>query len=572
MLTLRAFRPILAFIIVTLLLTTAITAKKPQTAAARAGPSAQMLPSLMEIGYPAWGHFGEQVDTPLVLQNPYPVEVPYTTTVQITQGPAGWLGHSFGASGTLPAYPDHLDGFIYLNQGGVVVDDGSGNTRLVRASIRFEFDYEGGIEYEIPVECYVGDTLYVPIWDTISTGCLSLTVSTNGNMGNLGRGKVNMDYWAIDCDTLPEIPGLTEYYLYDGSPVITWVKRETTDTVGSLAVFDEDYLSGNGFRQVGAHTPVVDMGTHYEFNTGVFVTNDSSIALEKTWFAPKGTDCFLVQRLKVYSYDENHQYDLSIGEIIDWDIPSDSGVKNACGYDAGRNLIYQVGAEYDQDDNECLDNSQRCGGIAFLEWFYRDYEWLDKTPDTMYFYTALATAYDGGVAELQSKIDAASAWYNSNITTSLDLYTVSGTDFVGAAALDFYTESPSQTGLEVGDVYYGMNTRHLVDRYYCFTDSLTDLFTVMTFVNDVELTGVDCCNGHRGNANNDPSDKAGISDVSYLLTWLFGMPSGPAPACPEEANANGDIDEKVNISDVTYLIAYLFGIPGGPAPALCPQK
>ena len=58
MLTLRAFRPILAFIIVTLLLTTAITAKKPQTAAARAGPSAQMLPSLMEIGYPAWGHFG----------------------------------------------------------------------------------------------------------------------------------------------------------------------------------------------------------------------------------------------------------------------------------------------------------------------------------------------------------------------------------------------------------------------------------------------------------------------------------------------------------------------------------
>ena len=61
-----------------------------------------------------------------------------------------------------------------------------------------------------------------------------------------------------------------------------------------------------------------------------------------------------------------------------------------------------------------------------------------------------------------------------------------------------------------------------------------------------------------------------ISDVSYLLAFLFGIPTGPEPACWEEASANGDIDEKVNVSDVSYLLAYLFGIPSGPEPPACP--
>ncbi|MDH4157763.1 MAG: hypothetical protein OEW00_10860 [candidate division Zixibacteria bacterium] len=82
--------------------------------------------------------------------------------------------------------------------------------------------------------------------------------------------------------------------------------------------------------------------------------------------------------------------------------------------------------------------------------------------------------------------------------------------------------------------------------------------------------GIGCCLGTRGNANNDPEDKTNISDVTFLLDYLFGIPTGPAPVCQEEANANGDPDEKVNVSDVTYLLAWLFGIPPGPAPDACP--
>jgi len=94
-------------------------------------------------------------------------------------------------------------------------------------------------------------------------------------------------------------------------------------------------------------------------------------------------------------------------------------------------------------------------------------------------------------------------------------------------------------------------------------------------IDDVEselsLTAeIDCCLGIRGNTNGDQEDKVTISDVTYLIKYLFGQPNGPVPACNEEGNTNGDSEEKITISDVTYLIKYLFGQPNGPQPPPCP--
>ena len=36
------------------------------------------------------------------------------------------------------------------------------------------------------------------------------------------------------------------------------------------------------------------------------------------------------------------------------------------------------------------------------------------------------------------------------------------------------------------------------------------------------------------------------------------------------ANADADAEEKVNVADVSYLLNYLFGIPTGPEPGPCP--
>ncbi|MDH4155973.1 MAG: hypothetical protein OEW00_01680 [candidate division Zixibacteria bacterium] len=70
---------------------------------------------------------------------------------------------------------------------------------------------------------------------------------------------------------------------------------------------------------------------------------------------------------------------------------------------------------------------------------------------------------------------------------------------------------------------------------------------------------------YRGDANS--SRAVNISDVTFLIAYLFGIPSGPAPvpSLAGDANCTGS----VNISDVAFLTTYLFGIPPGPAP-FCP--
>lgn len=99
------------------------------------------------------------------------------------------------------------------------------------------------------------------------------------------------------------------------------------------------------------------------------------------------------------------------------------------------------------------------------------------------------------------------------------------------------------------------------------SDMQTGLYV---FESDMIGPASGCCIADRGNVNNDPEDKANVSDISYLVAWLFGIPSGPEPTCYDEANANGSPIPTPNIADIAYLVAWLFGIPSGPAPPTCP--
>jgi hypothetical protein len=70
---------------------------------------------------------------------------------------------------------------------------------------------------------------------------------------------------------------------------------------------------------------------------------------------------------------------------------------------------------------------------------------------------------------------------------------------------------------------------------------------------------------YRGDANRN--GKVNVTDATYMLAYMFGIPSGPPPI-PDIAGDN-NCSGKVNVSDVTFLLAYLFGIPQGPEPH-CP--
>ena len=74
-----------------------------------------------------------------------------------------------------------------------------------------------------------------------------------------------------------------------------------------------------------------------------------------------------------------------------------------------------------------------------------------------------------------------------------------------------------------------------------------------------------CCIGIRGNIDSDPEETIDISDLVYLVDFMFT--GGPAPACHEEADVNGDGGETIDIGDLVYLVAYMF--TQGPEPPAC---
>ena len=85
-----------------------------------------------------------------------------------------------------------------------------------------------------------------------------------------------------------------------------------------------------------------------------------------------------------------------------------------------------------------------------------------------------------------------------------------------------------------------------------------------TFGSIANILGDGLCCQLRGDANFDGVGPD-ISDLVYLVTYMFG--GGPEPACVSETDVNGD-GVGPDISDLVYLVTYMFG--GGPAPEPCP--
>ncbi|MCX6832720.1 MAG: dockerin type I repeat-containing protein [candidate division Zixibacteria bacterium] len=86
-----------------------------------------------------------------------------------------------------------------------------------------------------------------------------------------------------------------------------------------------------------------------------------------------------------------------------------------------------------------------------------------------------------------------------------------------------------------------------------------NLLAVAIVVAIVGLTATTAAGSYLcGDANADGTTD--ISDVVYLIAYIFSGGSAPQPLLAADANHDGTVD----ISDVVYLIAYIFS--GGPAP------
>jgi len=505
-------------------------------------PNPQLSLSRQSVGFPEYTQHGVPKAYDLTLENLGNIDVTVNVSTIEEVGPfSGWLAHDFGASTTILRGVDNtVEGSFTLNNGGVI--NSPGTIAYLKGGLVFTGNQLTSPD-TLPIEFWVTDTLFAPTWDTLATSCVSLLVQSNGNFGDQGRGRVNLDFFNTgDCDTVDSIPGETEVYLYDGSPVICWV--DETDTVRcNYSMFGEGLLSEHGFIPM-SNSDVVDSGS-YTLHTSEFVTRDTAIGLERTWVAPDD-DCFMVAITRVYAVDGETHNNLIIGEAVDWDIPSDSGTWNNSGFIPSLKTFYQVGAEFADssgDALECQDNDERYGGVRYMG--ARSYGSFSKDLANFFTKDNATQVYPEG------HFNNDSLWYymGGNIgystadTTNADLHMVltakNGYSLSVGDTLTFYTLYAS---VREGSEWDFENRIENGYDWACSNEYLIN-------------AGIECgCCVYWGDVNGDGGQFPDIADLVYLVAYMFS--GGPAPVCLEavDCNGNGEID----IEDLVCLINPMF--------------
>jgi len=364
----------------------------------------------------------------------------------------------------------------------------------------------------------------IPVLDTISTSCLQLAVSDFGRFGINGSAGVSLDY-LNQGDCAPS-------YLFDGTVLIA-----KTDGVNFIS--DHGLFGANTFLRPIAgipSVPTVDEGDFQRYSTGEFVTNDGTIGFIKDWYAPNQADScqFVIQCLKVYSYDGLSHDRLSIGELLDWDIPTNVAANNVGGFDSASGTIYLFG-----QGSGCQANTARFGGQALLA-MTTGGDCADTSAQSFGGYTTFNLLAQ--LTPQQLFINMSQPGFSS-LLSSVDQHAV-------LTFVNDYTITASDTLL----IYSAISTV----RNGTSSDLVANIDKARRWLVEHVTTScaASCCIGSTGNVDGDVSDIVDIADLTFLIDHLFI--NFPPLDCPEEGNVDGDSGNIVDIADLTFLIDHLF--------------
>lgn len=326
------------------------------------------------IGSPTWTKPGILIDTIVRLDNIGDADINFSAVnIYYDAGMlTGWIWYIPALSSISYQSPSFVD--VTLTLGGGITTDGIGLT----GGIEFIFDGANSPD-TLPIYMIVADTVQFPEYAVIHTDCMPLIMNNAGQLGEdlFGNSNsANMNFYD-DCDTTNNgVYGEDDNpacYLREASPFILRITEEN-DTVLYNYMYNTDWVTNDGFRPLyGIEVDSTTDPSMMVGYTGKFLTRDSLLTLEREIYAPQHPDSckFFVQKLFVYHTDfesAGDMEDLFIGELMDWDIPSDSGVENGSGYDGTRQLMYMFGGEYGDDtveNNDCVLADQRYGGMAY---------------------------------------------------------------------------------------------------------------------------------------------------------------------------------------------------------------
>lgn len=156
----------------------------------------------------------------------------------------------------------------------------------------------------------------------------------------------------------------------------------------------------------------------------------------------------------------------------------------------------------------------------------------------------------------------ATAWKNDDdryrveFSTQSDFSTIFRSEIVDTNFFDFDSLLPA------GDFYWR------VKAFQISSSDSSEYSPTKSFTINPNLP-VSCCVGIRGDANSDGAYNPDISDLLFMVDYMFAQPAGPEPACEDEADI--DASGQVDIGDLLGLVDYMFANPPGEPPYDCPS-
>jgi hypothetical protein len=540
----------------------------------------QIATSEDSLGYPEYTAHGHTDTVTITVINDGNVSLSVDSIVgyENSPGPTGWLAVS-DSSLSVGAGVDNTETFdLYINYGPTINDPGT--IVALNGQVYLKSNALNDDSAVIKITNYlVADTVLGLELDTISTVStpraaepgefISLVVTNTGEMGfsgNGGNGTLNMDYISDGGECNPS----ATVYLFSGGPLVLRADVEGVDTsfVFSQAMFQNQFSTDLSFKRVieGAESGPLADPAYDGYFTGSAVNRDSTIVMERTYYAPTtggdSTD-FIIMRTSFFSTD-GAQGPLIIGESADWDVPGDEGdgATNLSGVLSAHDAVYQQGV--DPDDPLCQDNANRFATIKLLGYFLNSELGEDPCAGVCVPYGAYANRNDSLFA-IDDSVLADYYWEQmrehpgANAETSGD-----ETDLHMVMTYVYDYELPASDTFTVYTVYTTVHNGD-VAQLSGNLDAAFEWYRVHLRPGCEQLCG--CCVGITGNVDGDAGELTDIGDLTALIAYLY-IPPNPVPICPEEANIDGDSAGLIDIGDLTGLIAYLY-IPPNPEPAPC---
>jgi|GEM_PF-1035777 len=430
-------------------------------------------------------------------------------------------------------------------------------------------------------------------WDTVKTHanmfdvyvdkegeCIALAV---GNMGEIGwgtgtSGSVNLDYVESETECGPRTTDAI--YLRSGSPfTILADDAAGTNAVLSQVYSDADQADGTGFDPVpdkGSMTGGLTASGEYDsVYTGKFVNRDTSIAMERVFYGPRPQTAhpedeiidFVVMHTKVYSADGQSHDHVTLGNVIDWDVPSEKRSINTSGVSTD-NFLYVQGTDT-TGYLSCQSHTWRFATEAFAG-AYTSAELLSDSCAND------PKAYDGAAALPQPLLEDTTHYRDG---TPLEPPQPNPLVWWEETSQPGLTPDPTEMDQAVWLTYehdYGLSADDTLHYWTVLTTvrdawrgRLSELveqvkYARCWYIENLRGCKCGCCEGRVGDAKGDGSDEPTISDISVMIDAKFisGTCEGKIPCLAEgDTNQSGGSDPTCNdvtISDISILIDYLF--------------